>query len=251
MSNQYKQKGADLFKSQKQKTLLKTNWQTLIILDACRYDVFSDIITQYNLPGKLQIADSEACRTAIWYRHHWSQKHDDIVLVSGHPMIWEEKKNVNFHKAIWIDDDGIEWIKPEKTMRPAIDLQKQYPDKKFLLHLIPPHLPFMGPRGRKFGDVLMNNKYRGSQKSSRKIDGTSLYRAVISYGARNGWDILKKYYQENLIYVLDAILPYINQLRSPVILSADHGELIGEGSKYGHRGHHSLLRKVPWYEVTT
>ena len=230
----------------RQSALLKGSWQTLIVLDACRYDIFSDAIVDYDLPGKLTEVDSEASRTSIWYRHHWREKHDDIVLVSAHPMIWSERKDANFHQAIIVPGRMPDCWNPNCTLGRAISLRKSYPDKKFLLHIIAPHLPYQGKEGKSFIDILMGGDYYDNQK---QVNGTGLYKNVFTYGNKYGWEKLRYYYRENLNFALSIVLEYIKLLKPPIVITSDHGEHIGEGGKYGHKGNSPKLPIVPWFEV--
>jgi hypothetical protein len=62
-------------------------------------------------------------------------------------------------------------------------------------------------------------------------------------------DELYDFHVNNLRYVfddVDLLLSSINADR--VVISADHGQALGEGGKWGHPGASTLdcLRKVPW-----
>ena len=230
--------------------LLKSNWQTLIVLDACRYDTFCDVISDYDIAGKLTKADSQAYRTSLWYREHWSEYRDDTILITGHPMPWREKKNKNFFKSTMVDGPNFDWIKPNRTLELAIKTQKQFSDKKYLLHLLPPHLPFMGSVGRKFMAELLKNEKTALQIDGA-INGTIIYKQAKAYGKKNGWGRLRKCYKENLRYAIKHTLKYLSLLASPIVITADHGELLGEHNVYGHNGHWKILKQVPWLEVLT
>lgn len=229
----------------RQDELLKADWQTLVILDACRYDIFSDVVTEYNIKGNLQVADTEACRTSRWYRHHWGGEHKDTILVTAHPMPFRELIHRNFYRAELVGERMPECLYPEVTLGPTVNWQQQYPDKRFLVHLLPPHLPYLGPKGIEFLKKIGAHKFtRG-----KEINGTRLYNFIQEKGRLEGWERQRLCYRENIKVALDALVKYLNILRPPIVISADHGEHIGEDGFYGHKGGKLVLRHVPWMEI--
>jgi hypothetical protein len=58
-------------------------------------------------------------------------------------------------------------------------------------------------------------------------------------------------YAENLNCVLTHIVDLIHHLKGKVVITSDHGELLGEYGVYGHTPNSNLkiLRQVPWLEV--
>ena len=231
-----------------QKKLLETDWQTLIVLDACRYDVFSLAIKSHAIDGDLIEANTDSCKTSEWYRCNWNKYNDNIVLITGHPQVRRGEFHKNFHATINVEGATPEWILPDRTFDLTIKAQSDYPDKKTMTHLIPPHLPFMGEKGKAFMVEVMGRE-KWSDQIGRRINGTTLYSLATEYGKKNGWDKLKEYYRENLDYVLNELLSYLNRLKYPVVITSDHGELLGEHEVYGHRGGRDILRRVPWFKV--
>jgi len=50
--------------------------------------------------------------------------------------------------------------------------------------------------------------------------------------------------------VLIAVQNLVSQLSRPVVITADHGEMLGEDGRYIHGGlPHPLLCEVPWFTV--
>ena len=66
----------------------------------------------------------------------------------------------------------------------------------------------------------------------------------ISWNVTRGGKDLKL----GLKYVKNLIEEYSNK---KIIITADHGELLGEDGNYGHRGtrRHKHIVEVPWFEV--
>lgn len=57
-----------------------------------------------------------------------------------------------------------------------------------------------------------------------------------------------KAYEKNLEQVLEHVEELSNILEGKTVVTADHGDLLGENGLYGHPGNSNLkvLRKVPW-----
>lgn len=57
-------------------------------------------------------------------------------------------------------------------------------------------------------------------------------------------------YEETLLYVLKYVSELVDNLRGKIVITADHGELLGEGGEYGHAtGPTSKLLEIPYFEV--
>ena len=77
------------------------NWKTLIILDACRYDVFKQHVYNY-LDGSLMPVLSPSCVTSDWLNTIWSGKlwKKDVIYISGNPSI---NRRTLRTVAIWLE----------------------------------------------------------------------------------------------------------------------------------------------------
>lgn len=220
-----------------QKTFIeKKDWDVLIILDACRYDIFSIQLHNTMLNGKLCQVNSNSANTEEWYRNYWGENHKDIILISAHPRAFATECHYNFFQSygLW---DKRNWIEPEVALKKLIQIQDQY-DKKFLVHLIPPHLPYIGEKGKEF---LKELGVEGS--------GINVYKKVEEYGKENGWRRPYECYVENVQTVLEIIEEYIPKIKGKIVISADHGELIGDYGIYNHNYRCFEIFHVPWFKV--
>jgi len=212
-------------------------WDVLIVLDACRYDYFSASLSNTMLCGTLIKADSNSKNTERWYYEHWSRKNEDTILISANPHSKLSGCYKNFFMAVevWEEDN---WVYPEPALDVLLDLQKEYDGKKFVVHLIPPHLPFIGKEGKKFLEKLgaYGNEY-------------NVYRTVEKYARKNGWDEIIKYYCESIIEVLNRIEKYIPKMKGNIIITADHGEIIGENNCYMHNIRSDEILIIPWMVI--
>lgn len=224
------------------------DWDTIIILDACRYDYFDDVAQNYDLD--YECVWSSGYDTGSWYVNTWNRKrYEDIILMSDNPVPWREGQGLPYKKFVKTFPIFTERGKTLNTFLPleevldrAIDIHEKHKDKKILLHLIPPHLPYYHEEGMNFLFRLFK---------SRQIGGARLYTAVQTYGNNNGFEKLIEYYKMNIELPLQLILE--RDWKGKTIITADHGELIGEGGYYGHSIPHCssepILHKVPWMRM--
>lgn len=227
---------------EKQKTLIKSvNWSTLIVLDACRFDVFQKEVRKTGLKKILKKVDSENKHTGDFFKHNWSENYPDIILVGSHPRAWEEetqKYSDNFFKAIPVfkKDD---WLNPNLALMKSVQVQLIHPGKKVLIHLVPPHLPYIGKKGKEFLEEL-----GVPQQGSVRV-----YKKVQEYGRKHGWEKPRECYRESVRVVLDSIENHVSELKDKVVITSDHGELLGEDGIYNHNMDREEIRMVPWCEV--
>ena len=236
---------------------LKEDWKYLIILDALRADCFADVFEDYWLEFMAKRFDRGRVRplklgvtcTAHWYKKYWSEP-NDVVLISANPQpFWEGSGYAakNFKKAFqaW---DGAR-VDPEVTLH----YFKEKKDKgdRFLIHFVPPHLPFIGKRGKK----LMKEMERDWHKPAI---GREMYEMVQAYGRKDpdNWGILKNCYLEGVDIMVRFLVDNLDVFSDgKVVITSDHGELIGEGDMYDHpskvkdRELEKILETVPYYEV--
>lgn len=95
--------------------------------------------------------------------------------------------------------------------------------------------------------------WRATQKIRKALNLTESignYR-LESIAKKHGKIRLKRAYQNNLKKVLVEVQTLVDRLPDKVVITSDHGELLGEEEIYGHpkRANHFALREVPWLEV--
>ena len=66
-----------------------------------------------------------------------------------------------------------------------------------------------------------------------------------------GRDGLQKAYRENLEIVLHQVARLVESLSGKIIVTSDHGEMLGENHRYCHWARSScrLLREIPWLVI--
>ena len=228
-------------------------WRTLIIVDACRFDVLADAITQVPIAGEVREIDSEAICTWRWYEHHWSDTYTDVVLVGGNPVPWRINgfdKRVGVAIPSWKTNV---WD-PRRTIADAVKAAVIYPEMRMILHLLPPHLPYVGARGIKFMAELgfTPSPLFVEDNGIRHLKGAGgvhVHGLISHYGREHGWERSRACYRESVDYTLFLLADIVDRLPQPVIITSDHGELLGEDGRYGHNVDAPAVRAVPWFEV--
>jgi hypothetical protein len=216
------------------------DWDNLVILDACRYDRFAE---QSTLDGTLEFRISRASATREWVRTNFAGRTlHDVVYVSANPnyrkVADEIGAEVHAYVDVWDEDylqaDG-NVVPPDAVTKCARDAAERFPDKRLLVHYVQPHYPFLGPTGQEEFDPTKTLK-----QVSRETNFTD--------------DRLARAYRENVDLVLDEAERLLDALPGKTVVSADHGELLGERLSpvplraYGHPNgvYVEELVKVPW-----
>ena len=220
-----------------------TDWNILVILDAMRYDYFK----KYNqLKGHLQSVSSGAACTIDWLLFNFPDKYP-YVYYSANPICNSLTPVGEFfgkkHFTV-IDVWKTHWDEEYKTVLPE-DMTEAVRDgldgEKVILHYMQPHFPSLGEeRFFREGMFTPTPPFVGKMEASR------IYYTVTE-------EKLIRAYIENVERISNEMVQLIKYIPKDqkVIVTSDHGELLGEG---GIRGHpcgvlNPILSIVPWFEV--
>lgn len=222
------------------------NWDYLIVLDACRADYF---IEEWDRPEKVETVWSPATQTPWWLAATFPG-HYPYTFYSANPIIRSTYANItiptiaetnyvpkdHFEKIIDVWDFG--WNKSLGTVPPwnVYDLTKDAKPKS-IIWFIQPHEPYL------------------SIKPEHKIEKFTT-ESWTQYFARckNELSIeeFKEAYRNNLKQALKWVYELLAGFRGTIVVTADHGERLGEGGMWGHTFPNDAipeLRKVPWVIV--
>ena len=237
-TRQYNIDGVDIFAE---------DWDNLIILDACRYDMFAE----YNpLPGKLESRQSRGSATVEFLRGNVDGTDlRDTVYVTANPKLTEHEETINasFHNVVdvWVDgwDDERRTVLPETTTEYAIEAAEQYPNKRLLVHYVQPHYPFLVDQG----------PFDDSQAFERPDEPGSWHQMMtgaISPARDAVWDA----YLETLQATFPAVRELLDTIEGRSVITADHGNMVGDRARpipireWGHPDgiYTPELVTVPW-----
>jgi hypothetical protein len=220
---QYNKSGVDIHEEE---------WDNLIILDACRFDYFKRYCT---LDGTLESRISRGSTSSEFIRGNFTDRIAyDTVYLSDNPWYGRLHREIDselYHFSFCERDafDGTV-THPETVTDSALDYYEQHPNKRFIVHYMQPHAPYFTADGEE----------RFSWPGKEEYDPTP--------------EEVQEAYVGNLKLVLDEIPRLIDAMEGRTVVTADHGELLGERLpplpmlQYQHSAglYVDPLVKVPW-----
>jgi hypothetical protein len=234
------------------------DWDTLIILDACRHDSFVRHRDVLDVDGTLSRRVSPASSSMEFMQATFvGESHHDTVYVTANPHVEFLAEDVFHDVELLIDDESwdaeLDTVTPQTVVDAARDARETYPNKRLVLHFMQPHYPFIGELGREI-------PHRGYFKSLVDPDSEepSIWSQLRKYPDAFDLDFVKRAYEENLVVALDALNDYLSDLQDErVVVTADHGNFLGERlwpipvSDFGHPGSAFAPATVyvPWFEI--
>ena len=260
--------------------ILKEDWDFLILLDACRFDYFKEVYQKHFDIGTLKKAISPSTWTMEWLNNIFEDNYyDDIIYVSPHPFINSQKEITftdSFHdkrsfdgkkhffkvidvwrgKSVNVLDATVH---PLKVNRAFHQTYLKYPNKRYIIHYIQPHRPY----------ISINDKV--------KIDFTSFERFIsVFLSPRQIWDFKKllnrpssspledcyrksgrkgiiEVYKNEINLVLENIKILIDSISGNWLITSDHGERLANYWRWNSFDHGGPRDKevieVPWFEI--
>lgn len=213
-----------------------------IILDACRFDLYKNIVGCHKYRCSLE------SNTYGYVRENYSQgDFSDTVYVTGNPHFSPEifheitgrYPSDVFHEVYhtydtdWSDEKST--CLPKALIRDAKSARRLFPEKKLVIHFMQPHYPFV--------ESELDNKGHTPSLSDSE---TSVWEDVMLGEVSHEQAIAG--YEANLEFIIEQITDFIENLEGRTVVTSDHGNYTGENGLYGHpEGYRAeALRKVPW-----
>ncbi len=263
---------------------LSEDWDTAVILDACRYDTFSSMEDDLRCNGKLEKKRGASC-TTHWIRSVFEGEYSDTIYVSGNPWVnsltgWDGfdprgkfKKIVDVWDWGWDDERGT--VPPKEVTEAALQVRKNYPDERMIVHYLQPHYPYLsikvprdvsmyfdGVDGRgKDSDSVLSHFCESFNQNLKILMGKSRYwRMRNFFGLKPGhveeylWRTyspqqLRELYEDNLRRVIEEVNRLLEELEGRFVVTSDHGEALGEDGEFFHPlGTESpAVRDIPYW----
>jgi|AntDeeMinimDraft_5_1070356.scaffolds.fasta_scaffold01430_3 hypothetical protein len=221
------------------------DWDNLLIIDACRYDIFEQT---NNIEGDLQSIQSVGSQTEEFFKKTIHDKSfNDTVYISSNPQISKVDSEfcevINLWESCWSEELGT--IPPDRVAEVLLRINKTWSDKKIVAHFVQPHMPFIGDTGKKMDLPRFEGGSINKNQNNKDFVWSKLARGDVSE------ELVWKAYKENLEIVLDVIKEVLDELTGKTIITSDHGNAFGEKGIYGHPAniHIDALTTVPWLVV--
>jgi len=231
---QYNRRGIDV---------MREDWDVLVILDACRYDLFE---SRHSLQGELERKVSCGSDTREFLRGNVAGRElHDVVYVTANPMYFNfyDELHAEIHDVILVepgtktDANGV--VSPETMARRSKEIAERYPNKRLVLHFVQPHFPFLD------APIVPDSSDRNIWRD--------IFTGEIDTTRSEVWES----YRKNFDRVHDVVKRLLPDLVGKIVVTSDHGNLIGERvwpfpfREWGHPIglYVSELVTIPWLEV--
>lgn len=227
-----------------------TDWDILLVMDAVRWDIWAERY-DYGEP-----VSSPASCTKQWLGAFIDAIDDsDVTCITASPMQRRHypeafAERVDVWESEWRQFNGIPTVSPKTTTDIALDHVGEA--DRLYVHYIQPHGPYP------WSDPPVPVMRANPEAEAVDVDAEEVPDQLIRHPVPMLYDpdhwlsigLLQTAYRRNLAWVFDALLPF-RSVDATVIVTGDHGELLGEDRTYGHPcgSDHHLLRTVPWWEL--
>ena len=235
-------------------TVFDEDWDTLVVLDACRYDMFE---STSQLDGTLSSRISKASATTEWLQANFDGRDlSDTVYVTANPQLERNRDSwdITLHETInvWLDegwDDETGTVRAETMTEAALDAVERFPHKRLVVHYMQPHYPFV-PAETDFDKDYLQQIDGDSDGPTCENVWNQKFTGDLDISRDDLWSI----YIENLEYALEHVAELLEALSGKTVVTSDHGNYIGERAspipirEYGHpRGlYDEPVVRVPW-----
>ncbi|WP_143423243.1 alkaline phosphatase family protein [Halegenticoccus soli] len=225
------------------------DWDLLIVLDACRLDLFQEVAGEYDYIPSVDEFRSLDSMTKHWMLRNFTPAHADemseTAYVCGNPFSEEVLKASDFAlldevwRYAWSADLGT--LPPRPITDRTINVAREHNPGRIIAHYMQPHCPF----------ISANNDYNQKKVEKWGAQGTDVWHQLEA-GEVDQEQVWRDY-RQNLRYVLDDLELLLENIdANQVVITSDHGNALGEWGLYGHPIHmpFKCLRNVPWVETT-
>ena len=256
--------------------VFERDWDVLVVLDTCRVDALKEVADEYDFIEDVDAIWSVGSTSKEWVEQTFTEKYAheiaNTAYITGNPFsntLLGERDRIQYgstretwiEKVEWanglvkdevVDGESLAHLEPlwgvtgpdapfQKSQHPkalteyTIEASRTGDFDRIISHYMQPHSPYFASSTEY--DELMEHEKRpfktlkeGGDEASGKV-----------------WNA----YMDNLRYGLDWVETLLENVDGTVVLTADHGELLGDHRMYYHMpgNLHPKLKKVPWVEI--
>jgi hypothetical protein len=223
--------------------VMEEDWDTLIVLDGCRADLFDQTVDLTRFDDYHEITSLGSGSEEWTLKNFVDEKFGgraegfgDAVYVTSNPYTSKVAGN-KFHELIEVHeqqfDEDIGQVRAEPVAEAAAQAHVEYPNKRLIIHYMQPHAPFF------VSDWLDAGPHEEWERFERgELTRDEMWRAC----------------QETLEYVMESASSLADELDGKTVFTADHGNMFGEWATpfpvrlYCHPNglRYQGLVKVPW-----
>jgi hypothetical protein len=223
------------------------DWDVLVVLDACRADLFESVAPEFDLFDEIATMRSVGSSSSEWLENTFpgAEATAETVMVTGNTWTDRYLDADDFAtldevwKYAW--DDEIDTVPASAITDRAVTHYRDSEWNRLVVHYMQPHHPFVP-------DPLAGDEgmARTGSHSSDSNPWILLRRGDVSI--EQVWNA----YEDNLRHVLPEVATLVENVDGTVAVTADHGNLFGEWGLYGHPMETPVpaLLRVPWATTT-
>ena len=230
--------------------IYEREWDLLIVLDACRADLLADVADDYAFLDQESTASVASCSPEWMDKNfvaEYAAEMERTAYVTGNPYSRDHVDPAQFGLVddVWQYgwDDDRETLPPDVLTDRAIRVGREHSPDRMILHYMQPHHPFVpNPLGAGADTELDGVAFGEKDTVWNRLRRGELDRDTV-------WSA----YRANLEYVLDSAAVLLDNVdANRVVVTADHGNALGEHRMYGHPMYAptDALREVPWCVTT-
>jgi len=230
------------------------DWDLVIILDACRYD----LAQEYSETHDTQLGDPDCAYAVGSTSRQWLKRtfaNASTNQLSGTAYITANvfsnycPDNIKAIDRVWqyAWDEDLETVPPRPVTDQAIKAMRNDIADRYIVHYMQPHLPPVQEPNQEINGWRPVEANPGAGRSGGE------WRTAIQTSSESIQNAIVNEYRENLAPVMsDVELLLENVDAESVIITADHGNFLGENDEWGHppSSTHAAVRHVPWWETT-
>jgi len=229
------------------KKIQETDFDNLIVLDACRYDVFKKFYNLFpNIEGELHKIHSPGNNTLQTLYNVFDDEYDWDV-VSAHPALnsygippqmpglendtYTASEHFREIENLWekSEDGEMNAVKSEEVTKHIINSSKDYSKNTALIWLMQPHAPHTGSIKLQAGPHVCKSPLPFGYETPEDSSKLPIGREISS--------LVHQSYKFNLFDALFEVSYLIHYLDGTTAVTSDHGEILfddGEKDFYGH-----------------
>lgn len=222
--------------------IYEEDWDVLLVLDACRADLMQEVADDYKFVDTGSTR-SVAGGSRAWMQHNFVDEYADemaeTAYVTGNPFSEEILRARDFAvldevwKYGW--DSDLNTIPAGAISDRTIHHHRNQNPDRLIAHYMQPHHPFVPnpmDSGMNRDDLANPEKPVWDRLQEGELEKDEVWKA----------------YRKNLRYVLDEVKVVLSNIDADtVVITADHGNAVGEYDVYGHGDIPlSAVREVPW-----
>lgn len=221
------------------------DWDVLIILDACRFDVATEQETSLGPPERVYSLGANSPR---WIQRSFQLATETQLNSTGYISANPFTNLAPDDKLAFVDnvlqyafDKELGTVPPRPVTDRAIEHIRAGHADRYIVHYIQPHLPSVQEDGEVTEFISPPDMEASTSNPWKDVES----------GVRDSNEVINAY-KNNLSPVIDEVELLLENINAEMVsITADHGNYLGEFGRYGHRydcGIHPAVRFVPYWE---